>query len=173
MVAQVVGEHIIKTCKAFEHTTRLRAVWLAALHQVCIDNTLFLPSFPISDMSDLELEKAAMGPRRWIELCGGFKKQNLSDPGAILRPRTTRIINDLFKSAPMVKYISTEFFIVPGGRYAVSYSPDGISFLDLGYTSTADCKLIASVGPPEGGSDTCIVQPTPDGMGLIILLSDV
>ena len=170
MLAQVVGEHI-KTCKTFEHTTRLRAVWLAALHQVCVDNTLFLPSFPISDMSDLELEKAAMGPRRWIELCGSFKKQNLNDPGAILRPRATRIINDLFKSAPMVDYMTTEIFIVPGGRYAVSYSHDGISILDLGYTSTADCKLLASVGP-GGGSLPCIVQPTPDGMGLIILLSN-
>jgi hypothetical protein len=43
-------------------------------------------------MSDLEIEKAAMGPRRWIEL----SKQHPNDPGVILRPRTTRIINDLF-----------------------------------------------------------------------------
>jgi hypothetical protein len=34
-------------------------------------------------------------------------------------------------------------------------------FLDLGYTSSADCKLIAS-GRPEGG-----VQATSDAMGLI------
>ena len=116
-------------------------------------------------MSDLEIEKAAMGPRRWIELCGAFEKQHFNDPGAIMRPRTTRIINSLF--ATEVDYVSTEIFIVPGGRYLVGSSPDGISVLDLGYTSSADCKLIASV-EPEGGSDTCIVQATPDGMGLTI-----
>ena len=43
----------------------------------------------------------------------------------------------------------------------------GISVLDLGYTSSADCKLIASVRL-EGGSNVCKVLATPDGMGLII-----
>jgi hypothetical protein len=141
-----------------------------ALHRVCLDNGLFLPSFPISDMSDLELEKAAMGPRRWIELCGAYEKQHLNDPAAILCPRATRIINDCFPIE--VDYEATDFFIVPGGRYLVSYSPDGISVLDLGYTSSADCKLIASVGPPEGGYDICKVQATPDGMGLAIYSSN-
>ena len=120
-------------------------------------------------MSDLELEKAAMGPRRWIELCGAFEKQHLNNPGAILRPRATRIINDLLPTE--VNYYETaEIFMVPGGRYLVTYSLDRISVLDLGYTSSADCKLIASV-KLEGGSDFCRahhVQTTPDGMGLII-----
>ena len=120
-------------------------------------------------MSDLELEKAAMGPRRWIELCFAFEKQHLNDPYTMLRPRTTRIINDSF--ATEVNHVTTEFFIVPGGRYLVSSSPDGISVLDLGYTSNADCEIIASVGL-EGGYKTCIVQATPDGMGLIILSSN-
>ena len=50
-------------------------------------------------------------------------------------------------------------------------SLDGISVLDLGYTSSADCKLIASVGP-EGGCNICIVQATPDDMGLTIFSSN-
>jgi hypothetical protein len=142
---------------------------VAALHRVCLDNTLFLPSFPISDMSDLELEKAATAPRRWIELCSAFQKQHIDDP-AILCPRTTRIINDVL--ATEVNYATTEFFIVPGGRYLVSSSPDCISVLDLGYTSSADCKLIASVGLEGRSSDTCLVQATPDGMGLTIFSSN-
>jgi hypothetical protein len=118
-------------------------------------------------MSDLELEKTAMGPRRWIELCGAFEKQNHNDPGATLCPRATRITNDCFPIE--IDYEATDFFIVPGGRYLVGSSPDGISVFDLGYSSSADCKLIASVGS-EGGSDTCMfqVQATPDGMGLTI-----
>ena len=139
---------------------------MAALRRVCLDNTLFLPSFPISDMSDLELEKAATAPRRWIELCGAFEKQYLNDPGAILCPRATRIIDD-----SLAEYFNTGFFIVPGGRYLVGFSlTDGISVWDLGYTSSADCKLIGR----EGGlrSDSCMVQATLDGMGLIIFSSN-
>ena len=160
---------IIKTCKALQPSTRQRVVWVAALHRVCFDNTLFLPSFPISDMSDLEIEKAAMGPRRWIELCGAYEKQHCNDPAAILCPRTTRIIDDLFTTE--VRYATSDFFIVPGGRYLVISSPDDISVLDLGYSPSSDCKLIASV-VPESGSYTCIVQPTPDGMGLAIYSSN-
>ena len=153
----------IKTCKALQPSTRQRVVWMAALHRVCFDNTLFLPSFPISDMSDLEIEKAALGPHMWIELCGAYEKQHFCDPPTILWPRTTRLIDDLFSTE--VDFESTDLFIVPGGRYLVSSSSDDISVLDLGNSSSADCKLIASV-VPEGGSYTCIVQATPDGMGL-------
>ena len=160
---------IIKTCKALQLSTRQRIVWVVALHRVCFDNTLFLPSFPISDMSDLEIEKAAMGPRRWIELCGAYEKRHLDGSAATLCPRATRIIDHLFVAG--VDFESTDFFMVPGGRFLVSSSRDDISVLDLGYTSSADCKLIASIRP-EGGSDTCIVQPTPDGKGLAIYSSN-
>ena len=63
-------------------------------------------------MSDLEIEKAAMGPSRWIELCSAFEKQDINGNGVLrLNPRATRIIYD-----------SNEFqddfdlFIVPGGQ---------------------------------------------------------
>ena len=117
-------------------------------------------------MSDLEIEKAAMGPRRWIELCCALEKQDHNDNGVTLRPRATRIIYD-----------SNEFqddfdlFIVPGGRYLVTHSPKRISILDLGYTSSSDCKLIAVVGLPANDYEAFIIHATPDGMGLTILLS--
>ena len=143
---------------------------MAALHRVCIDNTLFLPSFPIPDMSDLDLERTAMAPRRWIELCGAFEKQCRNDP---LRPRATRVIN-----ASLVTRFSIDSFIVPGGRYLVApstHTSNRFSVLDLGCTSSAesasvDCKLIASVKVGHK-YDTCKVQATPDGMGLTIYLS--
>ena len=119
-------------------------------------------------MSDLEIENAAMGPRRWIELCGAYERQHLKDPSAILCPRSTRIINDLFPTER-----STLFFLVPGGRYLVILAPSGISVLDLGYASSDDCKLIASVGVDRTSSGGYAnwdfkVQATPDGMGLTI-----
>jgi len=149
-----------KTCRALEHATRQRIVWVAVLHRVCLDNTLFLPSFPISDMSERELERAAMRPRRWIELCDGLQKE---DPTfcEMLHSQTTRNIEDAGK---------IEFFIVPGGRYLVT-AGDGLSVWDLGYVSTVDCKLVASVGLGKHFR-FLMVQATPDGRGLVILLSN-
>ena len=122
-VAHISEVLFSKTCKALQPSTRQRVVWVAALHRVCLENALFLPSFPISDMSNLELEKSAMAPRRWIELCGTFKQpKSVSDPGAILRPRATRIIDGSFPTE--VNYDDTEISIVPSGRYLLSYSPD-------------------------------------------------
>jgi hypothetical protein len=153
----VVYKTCYKTCKALEYATRKRIVWVAALHRVCIDNTLFLPSFPILDMSDLELERAAMAPRRWIEL-------NQHSNSEMLHPRTTRIIN--------CYTINSHYFMVPGGRYLVTASCDGLSVWDLGYVSTVDCKLVASAGRGLGDNFYfCVVQTTPDGMGLVILTS--
>jgi hypothetical protein len=106
-------------------------------------------------MSDLELERAAMGPRRWINLCGASQKQHPD----VLHPQRIRAIEDGDKS---------HFFIVPGGRYLVT-AGDNLSVWDLGYVSTVDCKLVASVELTEYG---CFfeVQVTQDGKGLVILL---
>ena len=123
---------------------------------MCIDNTLFLPSFPISDMSVLELERAAMAPRRWIR---AFHKQHSNDSSEMPNPRTTRIIESPAFSA----------FIVPGGRYLVT-AGFGIFVWDLGYDSTVDCKLIASARL-ENDHEYFIVQSTADGNGLVIISS--
>ena len=110
-------------------------------------------------MSVLELERAAMAPRRWIELCSAFQKQNFKYDSEILRPRTNRIIG----------IVSNSLLIVPGGRYLVS-AGSGISIWDLGYDSTADCKLVASKEYEHCDSfDTCTAQATSDGKGLVIL----
>jgi len=58
---------------------------------------------------------------------------------------------------------------VPGGRYLVTAGDRLLSVWDLGYVSTADCKLVASVGLRDV-FEFCMVQATPDGKGLIILL---
>ena len=131
---------------------------MAVLHQVCLDNTLFLPSFPIPDMSDLELERAAIAPCRWFSR---FQKQHSQAKyfGEMLHPRTTRIIKESIRS----------LFIVPGGRYLVT-AGNGISVWDLGYVSTVDCKLVSSVGLGDV-FDFCMVQTTPDSKGLVILSS--
>ena len=141
----------IKTCKALEISTRQHMVWVAHLHRVCLDNNLFL-TFPINDMNDMELKRAAMGPRRWIELCSALQKEdpNFSE---MIHPRT-RIVEDVGRSF---------FYIVPGGRYMVT-AGNGISVWDLGYVSTVDCKLVASVKMGDQ-FQYLKVQATPDVSG--------
>ena len=95
-VAHISEVLFSKTCKAPQRSTRQNEVWVVALHRVSLENAFYLPSFPLSDMSDLELEKSAMALPRWIELCDAFEKQHINDPGAILRPRTTRVIKGSF-----------------------------------------------------------------------------
>ena len=111
-------------------------------------------------MSDLELERAAMAPRRWIELCSASQKQHYNVSSEMLHQRkTTKIFEEPANS----------FFIVPGGRYLVT-ACNGLFVWDLGYASTIDCKLVASAGLGDYFED-CMVQTTPDGKGLVILLA--
>ena len=115
-------------------------------------------------MSNLELERAAMAPLRWIDLgCTLQKRYSNKSSEMLLLPRTTRIINSVanFNSV----------FIVPGGRYLV-IAGNGITVWDLGYVSTTvDCKLVASARLGDS-FDFCMVQATLDGKGLVIVSSN-
>ena len=118
-------------------------------------------------MSDVELEQAALAPHRWISLCSTFAKQNPNDSEAMLRPSKKRIIRN-----PQ-SHQWTGIFLVPGGRYLVSNSSDDLCVWDLGYTSNADPKLLASssLGPHAGGGSVITTTTVSDRMGLIILIT--
>jgi hypothetical protein len=110
-------------------------------------------------MSNLEIERAAMGPRRWLR--GAF--QNLGSVGfkeMLLHRRRSRSIKALNTSI---------FHIVPGGRYLV-VADNGLFIWDLGYVSAVkvDCKIIASAALGKH-LEFFMVQATPDGKGLVIL----
>ncbi|KAF8805098.1 hypothetical protein BYT27DRAFT_7193348 [Phlegmacium glaucopus] len=119
-------------------------------------------------MNNVELERAAIAPRRWIELFASFATGGFSGSEARLSPTATRIINNPFGNRPEGR-ADTKLILVPGGRYMVGYSRNGLRVWDLGYMSSADCKLIASLGP-AASSHLGDVHATPDGMGLIIFL---
>ena len=129
---------------------------------MCLHNSLFLPTFPINDMSDVELEQAALAPHRWISLCSTFAKQHPHDCDAALRPSTKRIIRNPCWSKP-------DIFLVPGGRYLASYSLERICVWDLGYTSNADPQLLASLGP-NAEPHSFRINTTSDCMGLVIIV---
>ena len=114
-------------------------------------------------MSNLELERAAMAPRRWIELCTSRGViENLEQPFNDFNEMPysrTRIIKDTLADGIL--------YIVPGGRYLV-IGGDSLSVWDLGCVSAAECKLVASVRLEDDAS-FLKVQATPDSKGLVIL----
>ena len=103
---------------------------------------------------------------RWIRLYAVATERDFNHSSTTLRPKTSRIIRDPFVKSDSAD--DTELFLVPGGRYLVRYSSGGLCVWDLGYTSNADYKLLASVGP-EGGTYRCMVNATSDGMGFTIV----
>ena len=111
-------------------------------------------------MTNLELERAAVAPGRWIGICNAFQKQHSKEFSEMIHPRSIRIIEDAYRS-----YL----YIVPGGRYLVT-AGNGLFVWDLGYVSTVECKLVASAGLGDN-FEFCVVQATPDGKGLVILSS--
>ena len=129
-------------------------------------------------MSDLELERSATAPHRWVELCNVSKKQHPNDFSSLpLRAGRNIDLNALTATLNLKAHIHhTKLYLVPGGRYLVASSLKVLFVLDLGCfkCESADCKLIASV---ELVKDcyfhrSCVVQATRDGMGLIIFLSE-
>ena len=113
-------------------------------------------------MSNVELEQAALAPHRWISLCSTFAKKHSNDSNAVLHPSTIRTIWN-------PHLLETKnIFLVPGGRYLVSCSSDRICVWDLGYTSNADPKLLASLGRNDG-TRFFAINTTEDRMGLIIV----
>jgi len=163
-----------QTCKACHAATSQRIVWIGALNRTCRHNSLFLPSFPIPDMSLLELERAATAPSRWIMLSSS-KDRN---PNKLLPSRTTRITNN---SIPFTLDDLTlqNLYLVPGGRYLVASSGlsrrtcDCVGVWDLGYVfdgaMSSDEKMTKVWVTRINGLGHFIVCPTPDGLGIRIL----
>ena len=78
-------------------------------------------------MTDVELEQAAMAPHRWIRRCATLANQHSVHCDAMLRPTSTRIIQDPLADS------DTQLFFVPGGRYLLSYSLGGMGRFQVQY----------------------------------------
>ena len=117
-------------------------------------------------MSDAELEQASViAIHRWIRLYAVATERDFNHSSTTLRPKTSRIIRDPFVKSDSAD--DTELFLVPGGRYLVRYSSGGLCVWDLGYTSNADPKLLASLRR-YGGIYVLGINTTSDRTGLII-----
>ncbi|KAF8156018.1 hypothetical protein B0H34DRAFT_715829 [Crassisporium funariophilum] len=159
-----------RTCTSFKHSTSQRIVWIEALGRVIRSNLIFPPTFPISSMSYAELAMAATAPKRWVTTSSS---QRLNADETLLNFEM-RSLRDHPACTPLP--LDFEFwdikdvYLVPGGRYMVTFAQEWIAVWDLGVPSigakSANGKLIGIA--PADVADEYRVHATPDGLGLRI-----
>jgi len=123
-------------------------------------------------MSNAELERAATAPSRWIALSS-------RNHDGFLPSCTTRVPKDLASLTfeTMGYWGSGDFiypYVVPGGRYLVISSQRRLAVWDLRYVSdgdmSSDRKPTTFWTTMVKDVDGFLVHPTPDGLGIRILL---
>ncbi len=121
-----------------------------------------MPTFAVEEMTLLELEYAATGPDRLLNL--------LKAPSHDTEPLTHR--------RPANIYLDwSEFcdiYIVPGGRYLVAVTTTNLSVWDLSTRRNSEILAMYDFQAKLGLAPTSfrlpLVHATPDGRGILILL---
>ena len=119
-------------------------------------------------MSIGELQRAAMGPHHWISRSSS-KERNSDDvlPHIAKRCLMSSTMDDI-----VTRHLQllVSLYLVPGGRYLFSFSPEWMVLWDLGspYCSSKEPHVIAT--QPVFFDDIRLVHSTPDGLGLIIFI---
>ncbi|EDR03794.1 uncharacterized protein LACBIDRAFT_331240 [Laccaria bicolor S238N-H82] len=165
--------HIIalrKTCRTLHEATLQRQVWLNTLRRVCVANSVFAPSFPLTEMTLLELEHAAVVPSLWRSIGSAKHDDQPYRTKRTLRGPTSHGDDGITTWGDTL----SDLFLVPGGRYLILFFDHLMSVYDLGITpdTLLDCntRLLASVEIQFKW--LFLVHPSPDGSALRICVSD-
>lgn len=147
---------MLQTCKDMAEVISLRTVWLNALMRMCFKNCAITHSFPVSKMSRLELEYAAMGPERLVAAMTKAHSQQLTflPPSKVHMP---------LRPSTFLSSLCTQIFLVPGGRYLLTLCRGVIAIWDLLNTSEFPTEPLATV---PGYSQYFTANPSSDGLGI-------
>ncbi|TEB19059.1 hypothetical protein FA13DRAFT_1647427, partial [Coprinellus micaceus] len=106
-----------RTCKLIYKTSRDKDIWVATLEKVCEEYGIFKPTFPMAQMSLMELEHAATSPQRFLSLIV-HPHPNTQPIQYRLHPRRKRREPLSTDSDPNGRpYLVENLMLVPGGRY--------------------------------------------------------
>jgi len=88
------------------------------------ENMLFAPSFPLESMDLLHLQRASLGPDRWMRLFAVPSHQKITPThqATFDHPRSFGGDENDFK----------QLNFVPGGRYLLTLTPETLALVDLG-----------------------------------------
>lgn len=168
-----------QTCRAFHVVTSQQIVWIEALRQICLANAVFLPTFPLDKMSLAELEHAAMAPYKWMALSsardGSASRTALNTHRMrFLSPLAAESLDsDEMDTAEEDDFEVRSLFLVPGGRYLVTFAWRWVCVWDIGFAPHPENdyihRPIAMVKMDL--HSTHLVHASPDGQALRIFIS--
>ncbi|KAF8189349.1 hypothetical protein BJ912DRAFT_379127 [Pholiota molesta] len=162
-----------KTCKILLDATHQRIVWINALKKMCLENTVYLHSYPVADMSIPELEYAASTPERWNRYIRKHKGEKDFTPSPLMR--TLLNPDDYWHPSNLAHSLTfailEQLYLVPGGRFLVTLSQSRIYVWDLGIAGITEPKSEPISEIPSQGQ-WFSTHPSLDGEGLRIITSD-
>ncbi|KAI5831346.1 hypothetical protein K523DRAFT_237678 [Schizophyllum commune Tattone D] len=127
-------------CKYLRDLTLQRIVWINALRAAVDRNDVFPPTFPLSDMSDTEIEHAIFGPiefykmvkQQGVRILGDHETTPDTPTVPKLQPIARRVFPIDIGEASLVLH-PPDVVLLPGGRYVVIKTDRAIHIVDLGY----------------------------------------
>ncbi|KAF5330194.1 hypothetical protein D9611_010616 [Ephemerocybe angulata] len=151
-----------KACRMMHRVTKYRVVWLEALERVCEEYGIFKPTFPMEEMSLLELEHASTGPTRFLNGVKRYQPEEFVRPYLTRMPQLCRTRNSHDRSSDILH-------LVPGGRFLFTsgVNLNTVCLFDLGYNMNVPVKSFP-LATLEGFGDLGAVAPTKNGKGFVI-----
>ncbi|KDR79818.1 hypothetical protein GALMADRAFT_241908 [Galerina marginata CBS 339.88] len=141
-----------QTCRRLLSVTRLRTVWVNALHGVMQDYSITEDTFPLQTMSVPLLEHSALSPYRLVSLLERSDNSRI-EPASIrvLSPRLTnqeKAFHGILHSGELY-----DMFLAPGGRYLSTVAHYGgvssiLTVWDLGHSGNDGVKALTRLVQP-------------------------
>ena len=174
LILTAVSLFFFETSKVLCTVTKLRIVWINALHRVCLMHGINLSTFyPLENISQIELEHAAFSPFRFIK----HAKDNIPSEGDI-KSVVTRILKPrlppVFSTDEGVPFRCGTVLLIPGGRFLFTDTVHhGVPLWDLWIHAGIPMKLSpVAVLPTTRGAVVRFTSPTPDGHGVYVCIED-
>ncbi|KAF4583581.1 hypothetical protein EYR38_002335 [Pleurotus pulmonarius] len=167
---------IRKTCRALMIATCQRIVWINALRLICAQRGIFTRSFPVKDMSLVQLEHAATTPFRFTSLLRHSSHSQQSPPSSAAQPVAIRLLQPrLPRDFVGDVGIFESSYLVPGGRFLLTRSSRNLlQVWDLGYSADMMIKPESVASHHLGDGELQFdpdAQITQDGEGLLVFLA--
>ncbi|EDR02541.1 uncharacterized protein LACBIDRAFT_295431 [Laccaria bicolor S238N-H82] len=155
------------TCKHVSGTTRSRIVWVNALRNVSIAQGVFLPSFPVEQMSSDDLEHAALSPH---QSRARFQKADKTTPFL------TRPFAPHFQGGDLAANSILTVHLVPGGRFLFTSNRQGeVHLWDIGNYAGGHMKSlpVATLAGSEA-RPSCVehIRPASNSDSLYVFTSE-
>lgn len=150
---------VFQTCRSLSHLLSDRNVWVNYLHDMCTANRLFLPTFPIAEMTISQLQYTVTAPARMLSLLTVPRKSNRD----VLEPfQTCKLF--FGKSSSL-----TGITLLPGGRFLVAGVGEDLGIWDLGISYPVNLRTKPVVHFSNMALDKVLsVCPTHDGTAVRI-----